>query len=225
MKLPDGSYVIPTPQRIDRFLPFAIQGSVALSDPCTYNEEQFMINGDYIRSSKMRWDERFFFANSQQSVTLPYTYLGGQGGPGFPLNSTDRFRNFSLANDYTITNNLLNQALVAYHRQYVDVVQEALFRYSDIGVSAPAIDNALPQIDIAGALTLGGNGQTLSFAQNTYVVQDNMSWVKNRHTLRFGGGLTRVQDNFPKAEIFAGMIFLSFPDFLLGQSAAQNGTL
>ena len=44
------------------------------------------------------------------------------------------------------------------------------------------------------------------------------------HSLHVGGGFNRGQENFTKFHFFAGLGFLSFPDFLLGQDAATNGT-
>ncbi len=224
MKLPNGQYLIPTPQTINSSLPFASQGSLSVSDPCTFYEEQFMTNADWIQSSKSRWQVRFFFDNSHQDNTLPYTYFGGPTGPGFPVSTTQHFRNFSLSNDYAINSSFLNQIQVGYHRQYVNVTQQEAFKYSDIGVNAPSFDNSLPEIFISGALTLGGNGQDVTLAQNTYVVQDNASWQKGRHSLRLGGGVTRSEINIPVLSAPGGILFFSFPDFLLGEDAATNGT-
>src|SRR5260370_6775519 len=82
----------------------------------------------------------------------------------------------------------------------------------------------MSEIAIQGALPLGGNGQSVRLAQNTYVLQDSLSYNWGRHSLRFGGGLTRSQDNVEGFHYIAGLIFLSFPDFLLGLNATQNGT-
>ena len=92
-------------------------------------------------------------------------------------------------------------------------------------MTAPAFDNATPAISITGSLTLGGNGQAVNFTQNTYVYQDVLSYSRGQHTLRFGGGLTRSQDNNENFHFLGGPRFSgTFPDFLRGQSAAQNGT-
>ena len=71
MKLPNGQYLYPTPQRIDTSLPFVEQGSYSVSNPCTFYEEQFMTNADWNQSEKSQWQVRFFFANSSQQNTLP----------------------------------------------------------------------------------------------------------------------------------------------------------
>ncbi len=223
LKLPNGQYIIPTPQRIDTTLPFAGQGVSTISSACHFNEDQFMTNGDWDQSAATQWQVRFFFANSQQAYTFPGPNLGGSAVPGFPLEEPNHFRNLSITNNHIFTPNLLNQAEVGYHRVWVDTSQQEAFKYSDIGVPVPSFDT-LPEINFLGGITLGGNGQTVKLALNTYVFQDTVSWTHGNHAFRFGGGVTRNQYNLVSLQYLAGMIFGTYPDALLGQSAAQNGT-
>jgi hypothetical protein len=217
-KLAGGQYMIPTPQRI-----VGGQGISVLSEPCHFNEDQFMTNGDWDQSAASQWQARFFFANSQQAYTFPGPNLGGSPVPGFPLAEPDHFRNFSLINNHIFSPNLLNQAEVGFHRVWVDTAQAAPFQYSDIGAVVPSFDT-LPEINFLGSVTVGGNGQTVKLATNTYVYQDTVSWTRGNHAFRFGGGLTRVQYNLDALQYLGGVIFGTYPDALLGQSAAQNGT-
>jgi hypothetical protein len=221
LKLPDGSFVIPTPQRID---PETGLGTNAFSIPCRFSEEQFMANADYQQSAKSKFAGRFFFANSHDNRSLPPSNLGPPTVPGFPVATTNHFRNFSLTHTYLFSNSLLNQAEIAYHRQFTIIDQKEAFHFSDVGINAPPFDNAIPAIVIQGGFALGGNGQGLQDAQNFYAFQDDLVWTRGRHSLRLGGGLNRGQNNFTKFHFLAGLIFLSMPDFLLGQDAATNGT-
>jgi hypothetical protein len=50
------------------------------------------------------------------------------------------------------------------------------------------------------------------------------SLVHGAHTLRLGGSITRVQDNINLVGLGSFLRFLSWPDFLLGLSAKDNGT-
>ena len=43
-KLPDGTFLIPTPQTVDATKPLAQQGFSMLTDPCHFNENQFSTN-------------------------------------------------------------------------------------------------------------------------------------------------------------------------------------
>src|SRR5581483_7837010 len=125
---------------------------------------------------------------------------------------------------YLFNSHLLNQAEFAYTRQFVNVDQHEAFRFSDVGVNAPAFDNNSPAIQISGALTLGGNGQAVIFGQNTYTFQDDVAYTRGRHSLRFGGGINRGQDNVTNFHFLGGLVFGTFPDFLLGQDGTTNGT-
>jgi Carboxypeptidase regulatory-like domain/TonB-dependent Receptor Plug Domain len=223
MKLPNGQFLIPTPQKVDPSKPFALQGTSSFSNPCSYNEDQFITNADFLHNEHNTFSGKFFWANGSQNTTFPATNLGGPTAPGFPTVLDSGYRNFSLTYTHTFSPNMLNQAEVAFHRSTVALSQQEAFTFPGIGVNAPAFDNQ-PAINITGALTLGGNGQSVDFAQNTFVYQDVLSYSLGRHTLRFGGGLTRAQDNETNFQFLGGLIFGTFPDFLLGQSAAQNGT-
>ena len=53
-KLPNGNYLMPTPQTINPSLPFDSQGSLVFSEACPFTEDQFMTNADYEMSSKSK---------------------------------------------------------------------------------------------------------------------------------------------------------------------------
>jgi len=223
MKLPNGQYLYPTPQTINPSLPFSAQGSFSASNPCTFYEEQFITNADWNQSERDQWQARFFFANSSQINTLPATNLGGPTAPGFPYDTKEHFRNFSLTYNHTFSNTLLNQAEISYHRQFSADVQQEVFSFPQIGVTTYGVFDSLPAVYAAGLPTVGGNGQDVVLAQNTYVAQDTLAWQKGHHSLRFGGGVTRPQDNMLTFQYLAGMLFLTVPDLLLGQAGAPYG--
>jgi hypothetical protein len=73
---------------------------------------------------------------------------------------------------------------------------------------------------------MGGNGnENFITAINQFQYGDEVSWVHGAHNIRGGYTYERVQDNFSLPGPARGSLtFQSFPDFLLGMSAAQNGT-
>jgi hypothetical protein len=223
-KLANGQFVIPTPQIIDPSLPFPIQGFSAISIPCTFSERQFETNANFIHTKNSMFSARFFFADADQIGTFPRTNFGGTPAAGFPQDTTQGYRNFSLTHLYTFSQTVINQAAIGYHRTRNAVIQNQPFTFSDIGVNVPfPADNIQPAIDIAGLAT-GGNSISNTYTQNTITFQDSLSYVRGQHTFRFGGGFTHVQDAQAPFQFGAGLIFLSWPDFLLGMSGAQNGT-
>ncbi len=228
MKLPNGQYVIPTPQTVDPSKPFESQGFSAFSSSCPYSENQFMTNADWQMSTKSKLEGRFFFSDSTTTFSLPQANLGGATAPGFPVDLTNNFRNFSLTHTYIFSPSLVNRAELAFHRTLGIFNQSKVFSYSQIGATVPAFDDTIPAIALdfgsPNGLSIGGNGQTVHLAQNTYSFQDSLSWTRGRHSLSFGGGVTREQLNQVGFHYLAGELFLSWPDFLLGLDANDNGT-
>jgi hypothetical protein len=227
MKLPNGAYVIPTPQTVDPSRPFESRGFSAYSFACPYTEDQFMTNGDWEISPKSKLFARFFFANTDTALTLPGSGVGGATAPGFPAVFTNNYRNFTLTHNYIFNSRLLNQAIIGYHRTFAVFNQFKVFSYSSVGAKVPPFDDDLPVIalDLGSptGLSLGGNGQRTRIAQNTYTFQDAVSYQRGNHSFRLGAGVTRVQVN-QNYHNFAGEAFLSWPDFLLGLDAEGNGT-
>ena len=232
-KLKDGAYLIPTPQTINSALPFAVQGSSSVTDPCTYDEDQLVANIDYAQSSKSSLAGRFFFADSTQVATLaPNQTFAAPSVPGFPVNTAGGFRVFSLTHTYTFTPHLLNQASVGFHREVADSVQQqpaislpggngfVPFSYSDLGVTVPPEENGSPAILLGGgALNLGGLALTTLFAENAYDLNDTLAYVHGRHAILFGGGISRTQINLGPVGFSPTLFFNSDPSyssFLLG---------
>jgi len=229
MKLPNGQYVIPTPQTVDSSNPsFDSQGFSAFSVACPYSEDQFMTNADWQISQKSKLEGRFFFSNSTTTFTLPQANLGGGTTPGFPVDLTNNFRNFTLTHTYIFNPNLINRAELGFHRTLGLFQQSKVFSYSQIGATVPAFDDNIPAIALdygsLNGVSLGGNGQSVHLAQNVYTFEDSLSWTRGRHSFRFGGGVTREQLNQVGFHYLAGELFVSWPDFLLGLDANGNGT-
>ena len=220
LKGANGQYLIPNPQEIITDPATGLpEGFSTFSSPCGYNEDQFVTNLDWLQNTKSTIQGRFFFSNSQANFTLPSARVAGSGSlPGSPSANPQNFRNFSLTHTYLFTPNLINQAEIGFHRTLAGTDQTFPFKYSDIGSTVPAFDDARPVIIVAGGLSVGGNGQTVVLAQNTYVFQDTISWIRHRHSLRFGGGLTRAQDNLSSFQFAGYSIFVNYPGLLLGQA-------
>jgi hypothetical protein len=224
LKLPNGSFLIPTPQVVNPGAPFASQGFSAFSEPCRYNEDQFLVNSDYLQSAKSRFSERFFFVNGTQNISFPVgTFVPPGNVPGFPSGVINNSRTFSIAHTYTFSPRWLNVARFGFNYLLGSLAPKSPYKFSDVGITEAAQNDDLPSITIAGSINMGPSGP-LEFTQNSYSFDDSLSYVHGRHSLRFGGGLTRLGNDLSNIRTGGNLEFLSFPDFLLGMSAAQNGT-
>ena len=169
---------------------------------------------------------RFFLADDDETVTFPGNGLNPAGNiPGFPSPSDSGFRVFSLAHTYTFRNASLNEARIGYVRTRTTTEARTPFHWSDVGVAEGEMshNNELPSLKILGSVSIA-SGFPRTIAQNSLVFGDNLSFVRGAHTIRLGGSLTRLQDNVNLVGLGSFLQFLSWPDFLLGLSAEDNGT-
>jgi hypothetical protein len=220
LTLPNGNFLIPNPQQVITDPASGLpEGFSTFSSPCRYNEDQFVTNLDLLHTANSTLQGRFFFSNSEANFTLPSARVAGSGSLlGSPSRNPQNFRNFSLTHTYLFSGNLVNQAEIGFHRTLAGTDQKFPFSYSDIGSNVPSFDDARPVIIVAGGLSVGGDGQTVVLAQNTYLFQDTLSWIHGRHSFRFGGGITRAQDNMSRFQFAGYSIFINYPGLMLGQA-------
>jgi Carboxypeptidase regulatory-like domain/TonB dependent receptor/TonB-dependent Receptor Plug Domain len=226
VKLPDGTFLIPTPQTVDTKKSFVQQGFSVLTEPCHFTENQFSTNVDYLARPNSKIAGRFFLADDPQVVTFPGNGLNPSGNiPGFTSPSDSGFRVFSLAHTYIFRNAWLNEARIGYVRTRTTTEAQTPFKWSDVGVAEGEMsqNNELPSLNILGSVSIA-SGFPRKITQNSFVLSDVLSLARGAHTLRLGGSLTRLQDNVNLIGLGSFVRFLSWPDFLLGLSAGGNGT-
>ena len=99
----------------------------------------------------------------------------------------------TLADTYNFHNTLLNELRFGYVRTTGRTESNAPLKWSDVGVSEGSMGmaNELPNLNIVGSVAFS-SAFPLGFAQNSFVLRDDLSVVRGAHTLRFGGSLTRL---------------------------------
>ena len=134
---------------------------------------------------------------------------------------------FVLSDTHVFNSNLVNVARFGFMRfdglaSVVNPIQA-----SDLGMSTPTgFAGVAPGISINGLFTTGDAG-TPSQWQNTnsFIWQDTVSVTYSRHTMRYGFEVKRHEVDVDAPFSSSGLLQIStFDDFLLGQSAAQNGS-
>lgn len=215
MKLPNGSFLIPTPQ--------TASGLTILRDPCTFNEDQYLGDVDYVQSQRSTFFARYFIANSNQMVTFPSAGISQTDvAMGSPSLQPERFQALALGHTFTFSPSLINELRAGFHRTAINSTQTNPFTFSQIGATVPSFYNDLPSLDIGSCCTAGG-GAPSGIIQGSWDIVDSLAWTHGRHNIRFGGGVTRSyldQRDFRSNGIED---FITFPDFLLGLNAADNG--
>ena len=215
-KLPNGQYLIATPQQINTARPFDSQGESSITDPCTFGENQYLVNGDYIQSQRSKFAVRYFSALSNADNTLV------EQTPGFPVQQPQRFDVGSVSHTYILNSRAVNQFEVGLFRIAAGYVANQAFSYSDLGVSASPTDNVTPEV-LVGALALG-NSSNLNFLNEQVEIKDSFFYTWGKHQLTFGGGFGDGKDEIERFNLPASIIALTWADLLLGQNATQLGT-
>jgi hypothetical protein len=228
-KLPSGQFAVPSPQIV---LPNSgsdptdqlPQGQSTFTLPSSYREDQYTADIDHRLTLKNTLAGRFFYSHSK--TTLP---LNTANVPGWATDELAHNTNFVLADTYVINDNLINIGRVGFVRfNGISSVETALTAQA-IGQSTPTglvtASSAAPALSVGG-FSLGDGGTAAQWqVTNSFVYQDTVSYTRGHHSARFGLEVKRheVDENQPQ-QADGNVQFGSIEDFLIGQSATQNGS-
>jgi hypothetical protein len=217
IKLPDGRFLIPTPQADGRYSGSAIS---------TYREDQFNANIDYRAGEKDWLAAKFFFSNAPQVAALPE---GGANVPGFGADRNNDNRLFSVQNLHTFSASTVNEARVGYSLTFADTFGRHPLTDSEVGIrraNAGAYPGlGLIRIGAGEALTIGNAGTfvDLAFDNSAITLVDILSVTQGRHNIRTGGGIISYWTNVTANNNRRGAITFqnsalnsAFANFLLG---------
>jgi len=225
-KFSNGAYAIPSPQRLipstdPNQLPL---GESTFSSPAKYREDQYTVNLDHAISTKNELAGRFFY--SRAPTVEPFSPFGANL-PGWGTNELDQNHMFVLSETHAFNANLTNVARFGFMRfdGFASIAQP--ISAAALGMATPGNLPEIPGLSIAGLFTIGTAGQPFYWQNtNTFVWQDTVSYTVGRHSLRAGAEVKRHQVDVNVPFVSDGFLFLfGFPDLLVGQSAAQNGSL
>jgi hypothetical protein len=230
-KLPNGQFAVPSPQiTLPNSGPNASdqlpEGQSTYASPAYYREDQFTADIDHTLTTKNILAARFFYARS--TTNEPFS-PNAANVPGWGTNGLDRNTMFVLADTHTFNSNLVNIARFGYMRyDGLTAVQNPILAQS-VGEGIPtgtaSSTSNLPGLSVGG-LTIGDAGTPAEWqVTNTYIWQDTVSLTRGREDMRFGVEVKRSEVDEDQPEETDGLLQIStFDDFLLGQSAAQNGS-
>lgn len=225
-KLGNGQYAVPNPQ-INLPITDPTQlpvGQSTFAIPASYKENQFSINVDQVITDKNTLAGRFFFSRAPTSE--PFS-PNAANVPGWGTNEVDENTMFVLADTHVFNSNLVNIARFGYMRfDGLSAVVNPIMA-SDIGMSTPTgTPGVAPGVSISGLFTTGDAGTPAQWQNtNSYIWQDTVSHTRNRHNMRFGLEVKRHEVDVDAPYSSDGLLQVNtFDDFLLGESAAQNGS-
>ena len=230
-KLPNGQFAVPSPQ-----VPLPITGpdpsdqfpvgQSTFAPPAHYREDQFTIDLDDTLSDRNTLSGRFFY--SRAPTTQPFS-PNAANVPGWGTDELNRNTMFVLSDTHVFTSNLVNIARFGYMRyDGLSTVQNPLTAQA-IGMGTPTGSTSstanAPGLTVGG-FTIGDAGTPSQWqVTNSFIWQDTVSLTRGRQNMRFGAEVKRHQvDQNDPIETDGLLQIGTFNDFLLGQSAAQNGS-
>lgn len=222
-KIPNGTYLIPTPQRYTLDSHGNPIGQSTWSIPSTYYENQFMANTDYLLSPRHTLAERFFWSHYPE-----YEPFSASDPPGNGVSTIFSSQMSLIKLTSALTPHFLNEGLVGYIRSAGHLQTSATLLATQIGMTAPSAPQYPldPTMSVTGYFSLGGGGNDESSSVvNTFEISDQISWTHNKQSIRAGFSGEKNQFDFNDPQQERGSLgFSTMQDFLLGMSAAQNGS-
>ena len=206
--------------------------------PTPSNTDGYDVRVDHMLTSKQSMYARWSSKNIDS--TVPNVLL-----PSDQDSETDR--NFIFSHNYAITNTLVNEARfglslfrlgVQFPIQGADAIQQ--LGLVGLNISDHPTAQAFPTIDFSDGTGFTAFGRDKAPVTKSQTIQfaDNLSWVKGKHTMKFGVDVRRVAyadvESFGGSDDFGAFTFSAgtftgnaFGDFLLGLPAksyiAQSG--
>jgi hypothetical protein len=213
-RLPNGSFLIPTPQRNGRYSGWA---------QSRFHENQMNANVDFRVTDKNWLAAKFFLANAPWTLAM----FNGPNVPGFDDQRQLDHRLLSIQDTHTFGSNVLNEARVGYNFVRNDSFPRELINDSDVGIrrSNAASLPGLPLIRIAPnarGLTFGTGSTNLDLqaAHHSATIADVVSIVRASHTVRTGFEVLHYQFSIAFNFFRRGQIdFNNFTDFLTGNAS------
>jgi len=227
-KLPNGQFAVPSPQillpQVGGQTPI---GQSTFSIPATYQEDQYTLNLDQTFSSRDQGFARFFYSHAP--TVSPFS-ANAATVPGWGTNETDQNAMLVLGYSRVFNSNLVNLARFGYTRFNGISSVASPISSADLGTQSPVgtsgRDVPMPSITIDGLFTVGNGGTPFQRqVTNSFIWQDTLSLTHGRSSLRLGAEVKHHQVMLNPPYVTSGFMEMrTFNDFLLGESATQNGS-
>jgi hypothetical protein len=200
-----------------------INGSNFLSEPeKTYSRNNADVRIDQKISDRDNLFGTFSYENQPSFTPSPFQNAldGGAFSDGY---ENDSFRSVALSETHVFSPNLVNEFRLGYnrintHRYQLNSNTNVSAQLGFPGVPFGPNIGGLPQISINdGTTTLGSAGFLPAIEkQNSYILTDNLTLVRGRHSLKFGGEIrheefTLLEPAAPRGTLSFGSDFTDNP--------------
>jgi hypothetical protein len=146
---------------------------------------------------------RFSYEDQPSEIPAPFNNVLDGGGffDGIEDNS---YRSVALSEVHVFTPNVINELRVGYNRINAhrfqlnfdkNIAGDPAFGINYPGIPFGPLNGGLPEIDFSDGTTTIGSSTFLPSKeiQNSYVLTENLTWIRGRHSLKFGTEIRREQ--------------------------------
>jgi hypothetical protein len=180
-----ASLIDPAAQKYLSYLPVpGPDGKVIAVAPAPRNADLGMIRNDWNLTSKQTLFGHYYINQNEISNALPYsTNIVGW------MTQTQSLRNQNggLSHTYVIRPTLINQLTLGYTRSFSTDAPQQTVRNSALGINMPDYNTGggATAINVSGRFQLRSQNPR-KYVSNNYDLNDGVSWIKGRHTIKFG---------------------------------------
>ena len=223
LKKSNGAYYLPSPNGANTAPSISCDNSLfcTASVPAIYHEYQGIGNWDYLINTKQTLSGRYFVSVSPRMMS----FVQGTTVPGIAVDTAYNNHAAVLKLTSVLSTNLANEVRASYQRNIVTNQPERPYTSSQVGSrpNQPEYD-LLPYISI-GNINFGTpTFQICDQATNQYQVADQLSWLRGKHSFRFGVEAGYIRWNWDFPGLTTGSLqFLTAADFLLGLPGCTPG--
>ena len=219
VKLPNGQFLIQTPQTNGRYSGSAIS---------RFREDQFNANVDYRVNEKNWLAVKFFFANAPSTIALPSFRGTGPNVPGFGTSQAGNVRVFAIQDVHVFSPRSFNELRVGYniHRNLISPSEPV--KDSDLGIKRSNAD-VFPGLGLiriapaAGGIIVGTQTNISPAFPWVATIADTAAITRGKQFIRTGGELRFNEVDLAQQLFTRGQIdFLNFNNFLVGASSVST---
>lgn len=189
-----------TSQKLLAFYPRANTPSAGLNNnhfisrPLPINKDQFIQRFDFVESSKSNWFGRYSTSDENQLTSQLF-----QNGEKIVTDASQ----WTVTNTRVITSNIVNEFRFGLTKFYNTTGPELAFGTDVVGTlgipglaSGPPVQWGIPNVSI-NSYSGFGNSSEGPYENNNRATQfiNNLSWIRGKHTFKFGGEIRRDEYN------------------------------
>jgi len=211
-----------------------INGNNYLVDPKkSLQQDNFDVRVDHTFSDKDNFFARFSYEN--QPIFTPGPFTNFLDGGGFTAGNQDNaYRSVAISELHTFSPKLLNEFRLGYnrinsHRVEPNANTDVSGQLGLLGVPFQSGIGGLPSICFANYSCIGSSDFLPSIEkQNSFVLNENVIWIKGRHSMTFGTELrkeqfTIFQDSAPRGDMSFAPDFTSNPALPTNPDGSPTG--